>query len=83
MPTLTEADARDIVRDALTTAAPDADLDSLSDHDNLRDTLELDSVDFLAFVERLGTDRGERIDEDDYPQQGILADCVAFLTGQD
>jgi acyl carrier protein len=83
MPTRTEAHARDIVRDALTTAAPGADLDSLGDHDDLRDTLELDSVDFLAFVERLGTHRGERIDEDDYPRLGTLADCVAFLTGQD
>lgn len=82
MPTLTEAHARDMVREALLIAAPDADLDALGDHDNLRDTLELDSMDFLAFVERLGTNRGQRIDEDDYPRLDTLAGCVTFLTEQ-
>lgn len=81
MPALTEAHARDIVRDALLIAAPGAELDALGDHDNLRDTLELDSLDFLTFVERLGFHRGQRIDEDDYPRLATLADCVAFLTG--
>ena len=50
--------------------APDADL---------RDTLGLDSLDFLSFIETLSERTGRRIDEDDYPQLATLASAVKFL----
>ena len=46
----------------------------------LRDELELDSLDFLSFVELLTTGSGRRIDEDDYPRLRTMADCVTFLS---
>ena len=52
-------------------SAPDA---------GLRDTLELDSLDFLDFIEALSERTGRRIDEDDYPQLATMAGAVKFLT---
>lgn len=77
---ITRDSARDAVRDAIRVVAPDADLDSLLPADNLRETLDLDSMDFLAFVERLSARTGRRIDEDDYAQLSTLDEVVDFLT---
>ena len=48
-------DAREAVASALTAIVPDADIDSLPEDASLRDELELDSLDFLSFVEQLST----------------------------
>lgn len=51
-------EARRHVRDALLQVVPDADLEHLADGESLRDALELDSLDFLAFVESLSASTG-------------------------
>ena len=58
---------------------PDADVDTLDDDEPIRDAFELDSMDFLSFVELLSTGSGARIDEDDYPRLTTMSDCVEFL----
>ena len=58
---------------------PEADTESLGPDADLRDTLELDSLDFLRFVEVLSTRTGRRIEEDDYPQLVTLASAIKFL----
>lgn len=77
--------ARDLalaaVRDALRGFASEGELNSLGPDENLRAALELDSIDFLSFVERLSTATGRRIEEDDYPRLATLNSCVGFLTG--
>lgn len=80
MSTLTAPEAREAVSSALLGIVPDAELDLLGDQDPLRTELELDSLDFLAFVETLSQRCGVRIDEDDYPHLATMAGCVAFLT---
>jgi acyl carrier protein len=82
MSTPEPADARALVRDVLRTVAPGPALDTLDEHDDLRDTLGLDSLDFLAVVTRVGERTGRRIEEDDYDSLGDLAGWVAFLTAQ-
>ncbi|QIZ38670.1 acyl carrier protein [Saccharopolyspora sp. ASAGF58] len=72
--------ARCLVRDALLKAMPGADLDELDDHEDFREALELDSLDFLAFVETLGNASGIRIDEDDYDRLTTMDSAVDFLT---
>ena len=47
--------------------------------DDIRQTLELDSLDFVEFVERLSQGSGVRIDEEDYPELRTLATLSAFL----
>ena len=67
-------------RQALHEVAPEADLDRLDPAAGLQDSLELDSLDFLRFVELLSERTGLRIDEDDYPRLATLAAAGDFLT---
>jgi acyl carrier protein len=76
---LSAADARRVVADALLRIVPDADLDALPDDAPVRSELELDSLDFLSFVELLSTGAGVRIDETDYPRLATLSSTAAFL----
>jgi acyl carrier protein len=78
--TLSPDEARGAVRDAIRKIIPDADFDNLGDDASFRSELELDSLDFLSFVEQLSAATGVRIDEDDYPDLVSMATSVAFLT---
>ncbi|WP_027945524.1 phosphopantetheine-binding protein [Amycolatopsis taiwanensis] len=81
-----QAAARDLalaaIHEALRGFASENELNSLSPDENLRDALELDSIDFLSFVERLSITTGHRIEEDDYPWLATLNSCIDFLTGR-
>jgi acyl carrier protein len=77
---VTDDQAREAVAAALKRIVPDADLEELVDDTAVRSELELDSLDFLTFVELLSKSTGVRIDEDDYPQLTTMRSCVAFLT---
>ena len=77
--TLTDDQARDVVTQAVLRIVPDADVDTLDDDEPIRDAFELDSMDFLSFVELLSTGSGARIDEDDYPRLTTMSDCVELL----
>ena len=77
---MTPEQARHAIEESLVQVAPDADLGSLGPDADLRDTLELDSLDFLGFVEALSQRAGQRIDEDDYPQLATMASAIKFLT---
>lgn len=74
------AEARAAVAAALRRIIPDADLEAIGDAAPFRSELELDSLDFLSFVESLSGATGIRIDEVDYPRLGTIEDCVRFLT---
>ena len=76
---MTTEQARQMIKDILREVAPDCDPDQLPDDADLRDSLELDSLDFLNFVEELAQRSGRRIDEDDYPQLATLASGAKFL----
>jgi acyl carrier protein len=78
---VTPEQARQTIKDILREIAPDGDPDTLTDDADLRDSLELDSLDFLNFVEELAQRSGRRIDEDDYPRLATLASGAAFLAG--
>lgn len=67
------------ITEALGQVTPGIDIGSLPADADLRDTLELDSLDFLRFVEILSERTGQRIDEDDYPQLATKASTVKFL----
>ena len=78
---MTPEQARQMIKDTLREVAPDCDPDTLADDADIRDSLELDSLDFLNFVEELAQRSGRRIDEDDYPKLATLASGAAFLAG--
>lgn len=77
---MTPDEAESMVRTALHQIAPDADLNSLASDTDLRESLGLDSLDFLQLVEVLSERSGHRIDEDDYPRLATLSRTVAFLS---
>jgi len=76
---ITPEEARSIVVRAVRKIVPDADVEGLPEDADLRRTFELDSLDFLSFVELLVGDSGVRIDEDDYPELTTTAGCADLL----
>ena len=76
---ITPEEARGMVARAIRKIVPDADVEAFPDDADLRRSFELDSLDFLSFVELLVTDSGVRIDEDDYPELTTTASSADLL----
>jgi acyl carrier protein len=72
-------DIKAVVLDVLGSVAPEADLDALDPEEDLREALDIDSMDALNVVialhERLGVD----IPEVDYPKLATLEGMIAYL----
>ena len=68
---------RTMAADVLAGIAPEADLAAVGDTEDLREALDLDSMDFLNFVIGLGEKTGLKIPEADtaklYTMKGLLA----------
>ncbi|MEU4429072.1 hypothetical protein ACH474_05545 [Nocardia rhamnosiphila] len=77
---LTAEQAERLVRTSLRGFDTDEQIAELGADEELRSTLELDSIDFLTFVERLSAG-SRRIEESDYPRLATIRSCVDFLTG--
>jgi len=67
---------------ALGNVAPELDPGTLDPKRDLRDQLDLDSMDFLNFVVGLHKAFGVDIPEADYRKLGTLDACVAYLTAK-
>jgi acyl carrier protein len=74
-----EAEIRQIVRQALSNVAPEVDLDAIDPAKDLRDQIDIDSVDFLNFVIGLHKALGIEIPDADVPKLVTLNGCVAYL----
>jgi acyl carrier protein len=76
---MTRDELRAVVRSILGGIAPEVDLAGVKPDADLRDELDIDSMDFLRFVvalhERLGVD----VPEAHYPQVRTLDGCLAYL----
>ncbi|GGR83952.1 hypothetical protein GCM10010269_23840 [Streptomyces humidus] len=79
---INRTDALDMVRDAISRAVPGADVSALEPDDPFRDVLEMDSLDFLGFVEILSEMSGVRIEDEDAPRLATLADSAGFLVAR-
>jgi acyl carrier protein len=79
---MTAAQIKETVLKGLGTTAPEADLSALDPHANVRETLDIDSFDFLTFLVGLNDALGVEIPEADYGQLTTLADIVAYLTAR-
>ena len=67
---------------ALSEVAPEAELDRLEPGAELREVLDLDSIDFLRFVQRLAATTGVEVPESDYAQLATLEGVVAYLAAR-
>lgn len=63
----------------LAAIAPEADLTSLDRRANLRETLDLDSFDFLRFLIGLSETLGVEVPEADYAKLGTLEEMIGYL----
>jgi acyl carrier protein len=78
---LKEPDIRALAIEVLAGIAPEADLAAVSDTQDLREALDLDSMDFLNFVIGLSQRSGVNIPEADAPKLISLGGIVAYLSG--
>ncbi|MDA0691940.1 MAG: acyl carrier protein [Nitrospinae bacterium] len=76
---MTGEDVRAAIIDILVDIAPDEDVDSINDQDNLRDQIDLDSMDFLDIVMELRKRFNIEVPEKDYGHLATMASCVTYL----
>lgn len=75
----TKAELRQIIFAQLRGLAPEADLDDLRPHDDIRETLEIDSFDFLNFLIALNKEIGVEVPEQDYGKVNTLETLTSYL----
>ena len=76
---MTEIEIKQAVRDALSSVAPEADIDSIDPAKDLRDQIDIDSVDFLNFMIGLHKELGVEIPDADVGKLNTLNGCIAYL----
>jgi len=76
---VTKDELRAVALRVLGGIAPEADLAALDPGADLRETLDLDSMDFLNFVVGLHQATGIDVPESDYALLSTLDGCVAYL----
>lgn len=75
---MTKDDIRKAVLKALADVAPEMDPSALDPAENLRDQLDIDSMDFLNYVIGLHQALNIEIPEADYPKLFTLEGAVAY-----
>lgn len=76
---MNETQARALAADVLAGIAPEADLASVRDDEDLRQALDLDSMDFMNFVIGVSERSGVNIPEADTPRLRTLRGLVTYL----
>ena len=77
---MTEDQVKQIVIDIINEIAPDEDTSDLKGAINLREQMDLDSMDFLDIVMELRKQHGSEVPEADYPELASLDSCANYLT---
>lgn len=73
---------REIVLRSLESVAPEVDAASVDPRVDLREELDIDSMDFLSFVTVIHDELGVEIPEADYPRIGTIDGCVEYLAAK-
>ncbi|MBX9604974.1 MAG: acyl carrier protein [Gammaproteobacteria bacterium] len=76
---MNEQQIRAMVADALAEIAPEVDVGAVDDSSDLRQALDLDSMDFLNLVIALSQRTGCQIPEADYPKLYNLKNMAAYF----
>ncbi|MFC6238052.1 acyl carrier protein [Longivirga aurantiaca] len=75
-------DARAAVLDLIAEIAPEIDIEAVPDDEDLRDAVDLDSLDFLTLVERVHETTGVDVPENDYDQVRTLRGWSDYLVAR-
>jgi acyl carrier protein len=76
---MTDAEIKALIADILGSIAPEADAAGLAGDEDMRDALDLDSMDFLNMMIALHERSGIDIPEADYPRLFTMDGAVAYL----
>lgn len=76
---MTEAEIRKLACDILSDIAPETDPAALAGDKDIREALDIDSMDFLNFVIALGKRTGLAIPEEDYPRLFTMDFVAAYV----
>ena len=76
---MTETELRAAVVSALASVAPEVEEITLDPAQDIRDQLEIDSMDFLNFMMALNQTLGIEVPEQDYADVSNLDGCVRYL----
>lgn len=74
-----EQQIKQIILDIIAVVAPDADLSNVKDDLQLREQLDLDSMDFLDIVMELRKRYKVEVPKEDYSHLATLNSCVSYL----
>ena len=76
---MNDAEVRQLIFDVLSEIAPEADTATLAGDEDMREALDLNSMDFLNLVIALHKRSGVEIPEADYPKLRTLDGAIAYL----
>lgn len=76
---MSNIDIRKVVQEELSNIAPEADLAALDPQADLREALDIDSMDFLNFITAIHHRLGINVPELDYPKLITLAGAVKYI----
>ncbi|MET8535954.1 acyl carrier protein [Streptomyces sp. NPDC005065] len=75
-------EAFELIKQVLTDVVPGADLAAVSPDENFRNRLEMDSLDFLNFVEALSEHTALPLPETDYLLLSTLNGCADYIASR-
>ena len=76
---MTDIDIRKVIQEELNNIAPEADLASVNPAADLREAIDIDSMDFLNFIIAIHHRLGVDIPEIDYPKLVTLDGAIAYI----
>ena len=79
---MNDLDIRKVVQEELNNIAPEVDLATIDPAADLRETFDIDSIDFLNFVTAIHHRLGVDIPELDYPKLITLDGAVAYIAAK-
>lgn len=77
---MTEAEIRKLACEILSDIAPETDPKALPGDRDIREELDIDSMDFLNFVIALSQQTGAAIPDEDYPKLFTMDGVVKYLS---
>ena len=79
---MNDLEIRKAIKEELNNIAPEVDLATIDPAGDLRETLDIDSMDFLNFITAIHHHLGVDIPELDYPKLVTLDGAVAYLAAR-
>lgn len=79
---MSAVDIRAVVQEELGNIAPEMDIGAIDASADLREALDIDSMDFLNFITAIHRRLGVNVPEVDYPKLTTLDGAVAYLAAK-